>query len=49
MKKQYTKQQIVEAIKFWQRKLDEVASIDNIKIDVIDDSSNMEHASEIVE
>lgn len=41
MKKSYTKKQIVEAIKFWQRKLDEVASIDSIKIDVIDDASNI--------
>ena len=30
MKKQYTKQQIVEAIKFWQRTLDEIDSSNSI-------------------
>ncbi len=41
MKHNYTKQQIAEAIKFWQRKLDESISIDNIEIDVIDDALNI--------
>lgn len=42
MKKIYTKKQIVKAIRFWQRKLDEsVDNIDNIEIDVIDDASEI--------
>ena len=44
MQKKYTKQQIVEAIKFWQRKLDEVDDAHNangINIDVIDDKDKI--------
>ena len=44
MKKQYTKQQIVEAIKFWQRKLDEVDdlhSINDIEVVSISDKDQI--------
>lgn len=41
MKKSYTKHQIVETIKFWQRKLDEANDTDNVKVVSIADKEQI--------